>query len=71
MFNQHTTVETANGRKDNQEQESPVPPAIEDITGHYNQQVLPFALLEHKPVKHEHYRQKHQELKRIKVHILC
>jgi hypothetical protein len=67
---QQTAIEAAQRREGYQDQEAPVPPAIEHVAGRHYQQILPLALLEHKPVEQEHDWQKDQELERIEEHVL-
>ena len=52
MFLQQDTTEIAakRGRR-YEEKETPIPPAIEDITGHDNQQILPLVVLEDEPIE--------------------
>lgn len=42
-----------------QQQKTPIPPTIEQITGRHDKQVLPTQGLEHEPIEQKHYRQKH------------
>ena len=59
-----------------EQQKTPVPPTVEDITGHDNECVLhaqlPFRLadetVENKPIEQKHYRQKYRELDGIEKH---
>ena len=63
----------AERREGDQQQEAPVPPAVEHVARHYHERVLrpqtppPSAhhTAEDIPIEHEHYRQKHRKLYRI------
>ena len=66
--NQHSRRIAASRRDGDEDQEAPVPPAVEDVARHYDQQVLPAQRPEHEPVETEYYRQEDQELKRIEQH---
>ena len=66
----YATKKTAKRRKGDQYQESPIPPAIKDITGNNYQHILPSERRKDKPIEQEYYRQKQEIIKRIEKHIL-
>ena len=68
-LNEQATQEAACRRDDDENQETPVPPAVKDITRHKDEQVLPTQPLEDKPVEQEHYRQEYHECERVKKHL--
>ena len=68
MLCQQTAAEAAHRSEGNQEQETPVPPPIEDVAGKDHQQVLPPTAAKNEPIEQENYRQENQELEGIKEH---
>ena len=51
MPNEQATGKTAEGGDDDEDEKTPIPPTVEDITRHEDEQVLPPQLLENKPVE--------------------
>ena len=68
-LDEYATHVAAQRGEGNEQQETPVPPAIEHIAGDQQQHVLPPPATEHEPIEQEHYRQKYQECNRVKQHI--
>ena len=62
MLKQQTAGIAAQRGKRNQHEETPVPPAVEDVAGKYYQHVLPFARRTCKPIEEEYYWQENDEL---------
>ena len=67
-LDEQTAQETACRCNDDENEETPVPPTIKDITRHEDELVLPAQPLEHKPVEQEHYWQEDHECERVKQH---
>ncbi len=57
-------------RQGDKAEKAPVPPSVEHIACHYNEEILPPYRLEDKPVKQKHNRQENQKFKRIEEHLL-
>ena len=70
LFNQQTRPETARGRECNQEQESPIPPSVEDVGHHHDEEILQLEVLtEDEPIEQKHYRQEDGEFYGVEKHL--
>ena len=73
LLHQHPTAPRTERGEGDEEQETPVPPAVEDIAGHDHESVLqtqlPLRLAEEPvkdvPIEQENYRQENSKLDRI------
>ena len=76
FLNTDATQEREDSSDSNKNQESPIPPAVEDITGDYYEEVLPQQLafttthrvVEHKPIEQKNYRKEDEKFKGVKKH---
>ena len=62
---EQATEEAAQRGNDNENQKTPIPPAIEYITRHKDEEILPPQPLEYKPVEQKHHWQEYHECERI------
>jgi hypothetical protein len=58
----------AQGCKGYQNQETPVPPSVKQITCNNDKYILQFYFFKHEPVEQKHRRQENEKLNRIKQH---
>ena len=78
-LHQHSATPRAKRGKRDEQQKTPIPPAVEHITRHNNESVLqpqlPLRLadeaVENEPIEQKDYRQKQGELYGVEEHILC
>ena len=80
-LHQHPAAPRAEGCKGDEEQKTPVPPAVKHITRHHHESVLQTQLplrladeaVEDEPIEQEDYRQKQGELDGVEEHnvIVC
>ena len=69
MVDEQSAGVAAQRRECDQQQEPPVPPAVEEVADPYDEEVLrPQAAVEHKPVEQEDGREEQREFKRIEEH---
>ena len=67
---QEESADEADGRRQrNQTQETPIPPAVEDVAGHDQQHVLPTQTMLHHPVEGEDQGEEEEELKGGERHL--
>ena len=67
--NQQSCNETTRRGECYKEKESPIPPSVEDVGYHHDEEVLQLkVLVENEPIEQEHYRQKDGELDGIERH---
>ena len=70
LFNQQTRPEAARGGEGNQEQEPPVPPSVEDVGHHHDEEILQLEVLsEDEPIEQKHYRQEDGEFYGVEKHL--
>jgi hypothetical protein len=65
MLDEQTAGKTAQRRDYDENEKTPIPPAIEHIASDKDEQVLPPQLLENKPVEQKHHRQKNHKCERV------
>ena len=76
IFNEQSAEVGTEGGNGYQNKEPPVPPAVEDVTGNDDEEVLQEQLVlaaaecvvEHKPIEQEHYRQENGKLNGVEKH---
>ena len=70
LVNKKARSETTGRGECNQEKEPPVPPSIEDVGHHYDEEILQLkVLLEDEPIEQKHYRQEDGELYGVEKHL--
>ena len=70
LVNEKSCSETARWCKCYQKQEPPVPPSVEDVGHHHDEEVLQFqVLLEDEPIEQKHDRQEDGEFYGVEKHL--
>jgi hypothetical protein len=68
MLDEQSAEKAAERSDDDENEKTPIPPAIKDVARHEDEQILPPQLLEDKPLEQEHYRQENHECERVEKH---